>query len=286
MAGLRDLSDHRHRAGTRAWRCKTFVVPRGRHAAARGAASANSSAAARCYFLHNEVETIARTAAPAWKNWCPKRASRVAHGQMPERELEQRDAATSTSSATTCCCRTTIIETGIDVPNANTIVIHRADRFGLAQLHQLRGRVGRSHHQRLRLPGGARPQGAITERRAASAWTRSRRWTSWARASTLATHDLEIRGAGEAARRGRRAGSMAEVGFSAVHRDCWNARCARSARASCPTWTRTEARGARSRAARAGADPRRLSARRAYAPDAVQAHQRRARQRRHCASCR
>ena len=97
------------------------------------------------YFLHNEVETIgARRDKLA--ELLPEARIAIAHGQMPERELERvmRDFVAQRHNLLLC---STIIETGIDVPTANTIVIARADKFGLAQLHQLRGRVGRSHHQ-------------------------------------------------------------------------------------------------------------------------------------------
>ena len=97
------------------------------------------------YFLHNEVSTIENRRREL-AELVPEAQIRIAHGQMPERELEHvmRDFHQQRFNILLC---TTIIETGIDVPTANTIVIHRADRFGLAQLHQLRGRVGRSHHQ-------------------------------------------------------------------------------------------------------------------------------------------
>jgi transcription-repair coupling factor (superfamily II helicase) len=96
------------------------------------------------YFLHNEVETIENRAKAG--EILPEARIAVAHGQMPERELERvmRDFVAQRFNMLLC---STIIETGIDVPSANTIVISRADKFGLAQLHQLRGRVGRSHHQ-------------------------------------------------------------------------------------------------------------------------------------------
>ena len=97
------------------------------------------------YFVHNEIETIENMEARLTK-LLPEARIRVAHGQMPERELElvMRDFYQQRFNVLLC---TTIIETGIDIPTANTIVINRADKFGLAQLHQLRGRVGRSHHQ-------------------------------------------------------------------------------------------------------------------------------------------
>jgi transcription-repair coupling factor len=97
------------------------------------------------YFLHNEVDTIYNMEAKLAK-LLPEARIRVAHGQMPERELEHvmRDFHQQQINVLLC---TTIIETGIDIPTANTIIMNRADKFGLAQLHQLRGRVGRSHHQ-------------------------------------------------------------------------------------------------------------------------------------------
>ena len=133
----------------------------------------------QCYFLHNEVETIHNRRARL-EELVPEARIAVAHGQMPERELEQVMKGFYQQRYNVLLC-TTIIETGIGVPSANTIVIHRADRFGLAQLHQLRGRVGRSHqaYAYLLTPG----EDAITSN-ARSAWKRFRPWKSWARAST------------------------------------------------------------------------------------------------------
>ena len=133
----------------------------------------------------------------------------IAHGQMPERELE-KVMLDFQKQRFNVLLSTTIIESGIDIPNANTIIINRADRFGLAQLHQLRGRVGRSHHR-------AYAYLITPDRRAItptlrSAWKRSPRWTSWAPASPW-PHDLEIRGAGELLGEDQ-SGQMAEVGFS------------------------------------------------------------------------
>ena len=113
---------------------------------------------------------------------------------MNERELEKvmRDFYAQRTNILLC---TTIIETGIDVPNANTIIMHRADKFGLAQLHQLRGRVGRSHHQAyayLLTPG----EGAITKN-AAKRLEAIQEMESLGSGFFLAMHDLEIRGAGE-----------------------------------------------------------------------------------------
>src|SRR5439155_679314 len=97
------------------------------------------------YFLHNEVDSIERMRERLVR-LLPEARIAVAHGQMRERELERvmREFNAQRSSLLLC---STIIESGIDIPTANTMVIHRADKFGLAQLHQLRGRVGRSHHQ-------------------------------------------------------------------------------------------------------------------------------------------
>ncbi len=160
------------------------------------------------YFLHNEVDTIA-TRADALAKLLPEARIAVAHGQMAERELEHvmRDFYQQRVNLLLC---STIIETGIDVPTANTIVIDRADRFGLAQLHQLRGRVGRSHHQAyayLLTP----PADAL------SAQARKRleaiqMMEDLGSGFYLAMHDLEIRGAGEVLG-DEQSGEMQEVGF-------------------------------------------------------------------------
>jgi len=134
----------------------------------------------------------------------------VAHGQMPERELEQVMLDFQKQRFNVLLC-TTIIESGIDIPNANTIVINRADRFGLAQLHQLRGRVGRSHHR-------AYAYLLVPDRRSITADAQKRldaiaSMDELGAGFTLATHDLEIRGAGELLGEDQ-SGQMAEVGFS------------------------------------------------------------------------
>lgn len=163
----------------------------------------------QAYFLHNEVETInnRRTRLAALM---PEARIEVAHGQMPERELERvmRDFHQQRFNVLLC---TTIIETGIDVPTANTIVIHRADRFGLAQLHQLRGRVGRSHHQAyayLLIPD----ESAIT-RDAGKRLEAIQAMEELGSGFYLAMHDLEIRGAGEVLGDSQ-SGDMQQVGFS------------------------------------------------------------------------
>ncbi len=160
------------------------------------------------YFLHNEVETIHNRRARL-EELVPEARIAVAHGQMPERELEQvmKDFYQQRFNVLLC---TTIIETGIDVPSANTIVIHRADRFGLAQLHQLRGRVGRSHHQAyayLLTPG----EDAITT----NAKKRLEAIQSMEELGSgfyLAMHDLEIRGVGEVLGDSQ-SGNIQEIGF-------------------------------------------------------------------------
>jgi transcription-repair coupling factor (superfamily II helicase) len=134
----------------------------------------------------------------------------IAHGQMPERELERVMLDFHKQRFNVLLC-TTIIESGIDIPNANTIVINRADRFGLAQMHQLRGRVGRSHHRAyayLVVPDQRTITGDARKRLEAIA-----SMDELGAGFTLATHDLEIRGAGELLGEDQ-SGQMAEVGFT------------------------------------------------------------------------
>jgi transcription-repair coupling factor (superfamily II helicase) len=123
---------------------KTFVAPWS-EGLIREAVMRELKRGGQAYFLHNEVDSIERMR-ERLERLLPEARIAVAHGQMRERELERvmRDFTAQRSSVLLC---STIIETGIDNPTTNTIVINRADRFGLAQLHQLRGRVGRSHHQ-------------------------------------------------------------------------------------------------------------------------------------------
>jgi transcription-repair coupling factor (superfamily II helicase) len=145
------------------------------------------------YYLHNEVKTIEESARRL-RELLPGLSIAVAHGQMRESDLEQVMSAFYHQRHHVLLC-TTIIETGIDIPNANTIVIERADKFGLAQLHQLRGRVGRSHHQAyayLLCP----PRSAITPD-AAKRLEAIEAAGDLGAGYQLATHDLEIRGAGE-----------------------------------------------------------------------------------------
>lgn len=161
------------------------------------------------YYLHNEVKTIEESARKL-RELLPDLSIAVAHGQMRETELERVMSAFYHREHQILLC-TTIIETGIDVPNANTIIIERADKFGLAQLHQLRGRVGRSHHQAyayLLTP----PRSAIT----ADAGKRLEAIEAAGDLGAgylLATHDLEIRGAGELLG-DEQSGQIHSVGFS------------------------------------------------------------------------
>lgn len=161
------------------------------------------------YLLHNDVASIERMAETI-RELVPEARVGVAHGQMQERQLEQIMQQFYHKKFNVLVC-TTIIETGIDVPNANTIIIERADKFGLAQLHQLRGRVGRSHHQAycyLLVPSIKGLKGDA-----------KRRLHAIERANTLgagfmlASEDLEIRGAGEILGK-QQSGNMQAIGFS------------------------------------------------------------------------
>lgn len=161
------------------------------------------------YFLHNEVTTIHNRAARL-QELLPEARIGVAHGQMSERELEQVMKGFYQQRYNVLLC-TTIIETGIDVPSANTIIIHRADKLGLAQLHQLRGRVGRSHHQAyayLLTPG----EDAITSN-ARKRLEAIQAMEELGSGFYLAMHDLEIRGTGEILGESQ-SGNIQEIGFS------------------------------------------------------------------------
>ncbi|HEX3897338.1 MAG TPA: transcription-repair coupling factor [Rudaea sp.] len=207
LSGLRDLSiiatPPEHRLAV-----KTFVAPYD-PAVIREAFQREMARGGQIYFLHNEVDSIERTARELGA-LIPDARIRVAHGQMPERELEQVMLDFYRQRFNVLVC-TTIIESGIDVPSANTIVINRADRFGLAQLHQLRGRVGRSHHR-------AYAYLIVPDRRAISADAEKRldaiaSMEELGAGFTLATHDLEIRGAGELLGE-EQSGQMQEIGFA------------------------------------------------------------------------
>ena len=161
------------------------------------------------YFVHNNIETIERTAARL-AELVPEGVVRVGHGQLRERDLEQLMLDFYHQRFNVLVC-TTIIESGIDVPTANTILIDRADRFGLAQLHQLRGRVGRSHHRAFAYLM-APPKAALTAD-AAKRLEAIESLEDLGAGFTLATHDLEIRGAGELLGE-EQSGQIQEIGFS------------------------------------------------------------------------
>ncbi len=160
------------------------------------------------YYLHNEVDTIQNRKA-ALEALLPEARIAVAHGQMAERDLERvmRDFTQQRFNMLLC---TTIIETGIDIPTANTIVIHRADKFGLAQLHQLRGRVGRSHHQAYAYL--LVPDLEALSKQAQLRLDAIQQMEELGSGFYLAMHDLEIRGAGQILGEDQ-SGNMQEIGF-------------------------------------------------------------------------
>ena len=207
MAGLRDLSIIATPPANR-MAVQTFVTPWD-DALLREAFQRELSRGGQVYFLHNDVESIGRMQREL-QELVPEARIGVAHGQMPERELEQVMLGFQKQRFNVLLC-TTIIESGIDIPNANTIIMNRADKFGLAQLHQLRGRVGRSHHRSyayLVVPD-KRSITADAQRRLEAIASMDELGAGF----TLATHDLEIRGAGELLGEDQ-SGQMAEVGFS------------------------------------------------------------------------
>ncbi len=161
------------------------------------------------YFLHNEVATI-ETMAGKLERLLPEMRIQTAHGQMRERELESimRDFYHRRFHVLVC---TTIIESGIDVPSANTIVINRADKLGMAQLHQLRGRVGRSHHRAYAYLIAPPPKSITADARKRLEAIES--LEDLGAGFTLATHDLEIRGAGELLG-DEQSGQIHEIGFT------------------------------------------------------------------------
>ena len=267
MGGLRDLSLITTPPAERL-AVKTFVLE-WNETIVREALTREIRRGGQIYFVHNTIETIEKTA-QAIRELVPEASVAVGHGQMRERELEQLMLDFYHRRFNVLVC-TTIIESGIDVPTANTIIIDRADRFGLAQIHQLRGRVGRSHHRAyayLITP----PRKAMT----ADAVKRLEALESLEELGagfTLATHDLEIRGAGELL--GRRA-KRPDPGdrLQPLHGAVGAGRRRPEGRASRPTSKSPLRCGARGRAASARAHSRGLRAGRAPAPGAVQAHRR------------
>ena len=206
LEGLRDLSVIAT-APQRRLSIKTFVRAESK-GTIREAVLRELKRGGQVYFLHNEVETI-RARRDALQELLPEARIAIAHGQMPERELESvmRDFVAQRHNLLLC---STIIETGIDVPSANTIVIARADKFGLAQLHQLRGRVGRSHHQAYAYL--LVPDVEALSRPAAQRLQAIQDMEELGSGFYLAMHDLEIRGAGQMLGENQ-SGNMMEVGF-------------------------------------------------------------------------
>jgi len=207
MSGMRDLSiiatppAQRHPI-------KTFVSP-WNDALIAEACLREIKRGGQVYFLHNEVDSI-ENMADRVTGLVPEARVNVAHGQMRERDLEQvmRDFYHHRFNILVC---TTIIESGIDIPTANTIVINRADKLGLAQLHQLRGRVGRSHHRAYAYMITPPPKSLTTDAKKRLEAIES--LEDLGAGFTLATHDLEIRGAGELLGE-EQSGRIQEIGFT------------------------------------------------------------------------
>jgi transcription-repair coupling factor (superfamily II helicase) len=206
LEGLRDFSVIAT-APQKRLAIKTFVRSEG-EAIIREACLRELKRGGQVYFLHNEVETIQNRMAMLTE-LLPEARIAVAHGQMHERDLEKvmRDFVAQRFNILLC---TTIIETGIDVPTANTIIMHRADKFGLAQLHQLRGRVGRSHHQAYAYLLVNDVQGLTKQ--AQRRLDAIQQMEELGSGFYLAMHDLEIRGAGEVLGDSQ-SGEMTEIGF-------------------------------------------------------------------------
>jgi transcription-repair coupling factor (superfamily II helicase) len=207
LGGLRDLSLITTAPAERL-AIKTFVIewhgPTLREAVLR-----ELRRGGQIYFVHNEIRTIDKTAAEV-QALVPEASVRIGHGQMRERDLEQLMVDFYHRRFDLLLC-TTIIESGIDVPTANTIVINRADHMGLAQLHQLRGRVGRSHHRAyayLIAPPRQALRGDAAKRLEAI-----ESMEELGAGFVLATHDLEIRGAGELLGE-QQSGQMTEIGLA------------------------------------------------------------------------
>jgi len=207
LGGLRDLSLITTAPAERL-AIKTFLIEW--HAPTlREAALRELRRGGQIYFVHNEVRSIEKIAAEM-QALVPEASVRIGHGQMRERDLEQLMVDFYHRRFSVLVC-TTIIESGIDVPTANTIMINRADHMGLAQLHQLRGRVGRSHHRAyaylIAPPRQALPRDAAKRLEAIESME------ELGAGFVLATHDLEIRGAGELLGE-QQSGQMTEIGLS------------------------------------------------------------------------
>ena len=205
LEGLRDFSLITT-APSRRLAVKTFVKPFS-EGSVREAVLRELKRGGQVFFLHNEVDTI-ENMRERLETLLPEARIGVAHGQLRERELEQvmRDFLQQRFNVLLC---STIIETGIDIPNANTIIIHRADKFGIAQLHQLRGRVGRSHHQAYAYLLTPEYISKDAEKRLDAIAAADELGAGF----SLAMQDLEIRGAGEILGEGQ-SGEMVQVGFT------------------------------------------------------------------------
>ncbi len=207
MGGLRELSLITTPPASRL-AIKTFVSPWDSNTI-REACLREIRRGGQIYYVHNSVETIEKTARTL-AELVPEARIAVGHGQMRERELEQIMLDFYHQRCNVLVC-TTIVESGIDVPSANTIIIDRADKLGLAQLHQLRGRVGRSHHQAyaylLTPPRNVMTADAIKRLEAIESLE------DLGAGFTLATHDLEIRGAGELLGE-EQSGQIQEIGYA------------------------------------------------------------------------
>jgi transcription-repair coupling factor (superfamily II helicase) len=207
LSGMRDLSiigtPPPHRLAV-----KTFICEWDK-AIIREACQREIKRGGQVYFLHNEVESIERVAAELG-GIMPEAGIRIAHGQMRERDLEAVMLDFYHRRFNILLC-STIIESGIDVPTANTIIMNRADKLGLAQLHQLRGRVGRSHHRAYAylITPPRRAMSADAEKRLVAIASMEELGAGF----SLATHDLEIRGAGELLGEDQ-SGQIHEIGFS------------------------------------------------------------------------
>ena len=227
ISGMRDLSIIATPPARRL-SIKTFVMPRRDHIL-REAIDRELARGGQVFYLHNRVETIDRASEHVGE-LAPNARIGVGHGKMPKRALEQVMSDFYHRRCNLLVC-TTIIENGIDIPNANTIIVDRADRLGLAQLHQLRGRVGRSHRQ-------AYAYLLTPDPRAITPDARKRLEAIVAAGElgvgfTLATHDLEIRGAGELLGRGP-VGTDRKHRLHPLHGNCSNGPWQRFA----PVWRR------------------------------------------------
>jgi transcription-repair coupling factor (superfamily II helicase) len=207
LEGMRDLSVIAT-APERRLAIRTFVTPYS-SGIIREATLRELKRGGQIFFLHNDVASI-EVMREKLEKLLPEARIAVAHGQMRERDLERvmREFLQQRHNLLLC---STIIETGIDIPTANTILINRADKFGLAQLHQLRGRVGRSHHQAYAylLTPGEETLSAAAKKRLEAIQMMEELGSGF----YLAMHDLEIRGAGEVLGESQ-SGEMQEVGFN------------------------------------------------------------------------